>query len=35
MQIRKYNAIGKFLGSCLEKVTKRIMNIETIVGVDI
>jgi len=34
MQQRKFKAMGKFLGSCLEKVHMQIKNMETIVGMD-
>ena len=35
LQVRKYNVIGKFLGSCLENVTMKNQNLETIVGMDL
>lgn len=35
LQVRKYAALSKYLGSCLEKVTMESMMIETVVGLDL
>lgn len=35
LQVRKYLALAKYLGSCLEKVTMESMMIETVVALDL
>lgn len=35
LQVRKYMALSKYLGSCLEKVTMESMMIETVVALDL
>lgn len=35
LQVRKYTALSKYLGSCLEKVTMESLMVETVVGLDL